>query len=654
MTSSQLGNDPLDTHDMKTTRLKTTAPMLAAMLIGSGCINDLNPYRSDLCSSHDDCPEGLLCTDGQCKFPDAHRAPPASCSGEPADAGIELYAAQSMSHLLDPHASPADLIEAVLVQRNVGLRQERDFDLEPKIEPLTGAIEGPGYRVFVRGYATARDDYLTTGPRFFGGTRAFDIVSGTATSLSIQVGEPNCVALNNVAPSASHENHNADMIHPRVGHTLTGLTDGRVLVIGGASPNPDGTLGDFPTDIEIYDPNCGAFVTLPFQLTVGRAYHTATLLTDGTVLIYGGVTAANSWETPSEILFSLLLDVNDPSRPMTRIEAKRDERGRFKHQATRLQDGSVLMTGGQQIDGTPIVTTYRYTPNITGQPSLATVTEQGPLCVARSEHTASHMPGGPGRLIIAGGLGLLETGERAPLSSVEEFVTDGAWDCCGGGQPTADWGCFRRVDTATLREPRYAHQAVVVDLGRQVLFVGGYKTADRSEIAHSLELLAGDLTMRDRHASGDIPVVGGDLSATLLPTEEIVVLGGRQGDRTLLNVSYRLAPSLFVSQRPYNSRQHDEDSSIEGYSIESTDRGLRGACTMSEHRYGHQAVAMQSGTILVTGGGILVQTQTGQTEFRASRRADIYFPPAADLYPYYAPSGASAQRAERIQAWPDP
>src|SRR6267142_1053489 len=69
----------------------------------------------------------------------------------------------------------------------------------------------------------------------------------------------------------------------RVGPTATLLTDGRVLVAGGSTPE-----GLTPT-AELYDPATGAW-TLTGSMSVGRAYHNATLLTDGRVLVAGGST----------------------------------------------------------------------------------------------------------------------------------------------------------------------------------------------------------------------------------------------------------------------------------------------------------------------------------------------------------------------------
>ena len=74
------------------------------------------------------------------------------------------------------------------------------------------------------------------------------------------------------------------MADARYGHTATLLTDGRVLVVGGADLM-DGI--DNLATAEIYDPYTGVW-TRTGSMAQGRASHTATLLLDGRVLITGG------------------------------------------------------------------------------------------------------------------------------------------------------------------------------------------------------------------------------------------------------------------------------------------------------------------------------------------------------------------------------
>ena len=72
----------------------------------------------------------------------------------------------------------------------------------------------------------------------------------------------------------------------RMHHTATLLRDGTVLIVGG---NEDNANISALNSAEIYDPVTGNFTLLNASLQYARAYHTATLLPNGDVLIAGGI-----------------------------------------------------------------------------------------------------------------------------------------------------------------------------------------------------------------------------------------------------------------------------------------------------------------------------------------------------------------------------
>ncbi|MDD4004726.1 MAG: kelch repeat-containing protein [Elusimicrobiaceae bacterium] len=80
--------------------------------------------------------------------------------------------------------------------------------------------------------------------------------------------------------------HTGQMITPRYGHTATLLKNGHVFVAGGRAVNVDGSSRYIETT-ELYDPDTNVWSPGP-ALIRHRAFHTATSLNDGYVLVAGG------------------------------------------------------------------------------------------------------------------------------------------------------------------------------------------------------------------------------------------------------------------------------------------------------------------------------------------------------------------------------
>ena len=117
------------------------------------------------------------------------------------------------------------------------------------------------------------------------------------------------------------------MSTPRAATTATVLSDGRVLVTGGYGIDPVGTAAS----AEIYDPSSGTWSGAG-EMSTKRKGHTMTVLPDGRVLVVGGAVRQAT-------------EIYDPSTGSW-SKAARTIEDRRTHTATLLKDGRVLVAGG--------------------------------------------------------------------------------------------------------------------------------------------------------------------------------------------------------------------------------------------------------------------------------------------------------------------
>jgi hypothetical protein len=76
------------------------------------------------------------------------------------------------------------------------------------------------------------------------------------------------------------------MNYARYQHTASILTNGQVLVTGGY------INGSYLNSAELYDPSTG-YWTITGHMNTARYQHTASVLTNGKVLVAGGIDNAN-------------------------------------------------------------------------------------------------------------------------------------------------------------------------------------------------------------------------------------------------------------------------------------------------------------------------------------------------------------------------
>jgi N-acetylneuraminic acid mutarotase len=143
-------------------------------------------------------------------------------------------------------------------------------------------------------------------------------------------------------PSTEKWENVSSMNYARFGHTATLLTNGKVLVVGGLD-----RTGNVLNSTELFDPSTGTW-TVTGSMINERSKHTASLLTNGKVLVVGGGTSNAMFPGGNPINTA---EIYDPSTgTWTNTSSMHYERA--WHTASVLENGNVLVVGGNQIDNT--------------------------------------------------------------------------------------------------------------------------------------------------------------------------------------------------------------------------------------------------------------------------------------------------------------
>ena len=302
------------------------------------------------------------------------------------------------------------------------------------------------------------------------------------------------------------------LVKPRVMHTATLLPNGKVLVVGGdTSPlSPDFGRGN---TAELYDPATQTW-TLTGSMGTTRAWHTATLLQDGRVLVAGGF---NNDNVKTAELYDPATETWTPTGDLNMA--------RYGHTATLLPDGSVLIAKGSDDGdlGSALWNAERYDPT-SGTWSLI----DDPTHYASVLHTATILS--DGKVLFTGGYpGNGGDGDPTTLASSELFdPVTGTWQIAGN-----------------LNEARDGHTATLLPDGH-LLVAGGFDWNIRL-YDYNLSLYVGSAELYDPATSAWMAVASlgfarSGHTATLLPDGSVLVVGGEGPAGTLASAELYAAP----------------------------------------------------------------------------------------------------------------
>lgn len=214
----------------------------------------------------------------------------------------------------------------------VGLAGNRSFPLysgSAKLTVLPGFTPAPGTFTVTGALTTARYRHTAT---LLQDGRVL-IAGGRDSGGELQSAELYSSTSGSFSPTGSLKS-------PRWGHTATLLANGKVLVAGGW--RGDDVSATAMADAELYDPATGRFTSIA-PLMTARAYHTATLLMDGRVLIAGGTDRSGS------LISVLFAELFDPSTATFTATGALPGPSGYYEVVLRLPNGNVLFIGSQEM-----------------------------------------------------------------------------------------------------------------------------------------------------------------------------------------------------------------------------------------------------------------------------------------------------------------
>lgn len=287
-------------------------------------------------------------------------------------------------------------------------------------------------------------------------------------------------------------------------HTATLLPNGKVLVAGGNEFSGYPTFLAATPTAELYDSAAGTF-SATGSMSVARSLHTATLLTDGRVLIVGGSpSGAPAAEVYDPVAGAFSATANMPAT-------------RLGHTATLLRSGEVLIVGGQNEDAA-LATAELY------DPKTNSFTATGSMSIPRTGHAATLL--NSGNVLVTGGASSKALTVGSLVNVIPQMTAELFDPLSGTFAPTASMNTGRIGHTATL----LANGSVLIaggfiDYARGGPASFGYQSTGNAEIydpvTSSFTLTGPMNTARFWH------------TATVLPDGTTLITGGIGSDLAL-------------------------------------------------------------------------------------------------------------------------
>ncbi|MCA8942014.1 MAG: hypothetical protein KDB80_05580 [Planctomycetes bacterium] len=321
-------------------------------------------------------------------------------------------------------------------------------------------------------YVTNLEEWSTAGASFGVGllSQTIGLNDGRVLftgGIDVTTGQPTSAAA--VYDPATQQTTTLAMGIARAGHGAALLGDGRVLITGGFETL---TLTDLTTafaglraSTEIFDPATDTFASGPAMLEP-RALHTSSSLANGDVLVAGGLSLLPIVNVPTVSATAYRFSPGSGSFGLPALMSA----GRLMHSAIGLSDGRVLLAGGLSLDFTTFLTSGNLADIVvgtrddcevfgTGAFGLGGFTQVPGLQQGRAGAALATLPGGGA--LIAGGF---ELGIDLTTGTLQFAATESA-DIFHSSNDTLS-------PTGSMANPRMLATAVNLP-DETVLVVGG-------------------------------------------------------------------------------------------------------------------------------------------------------------------------------------
>lgn len=281
-----------------------------------------------------------------------------------------------------------------------------------------------------------------------------------------------------------------DLVNTRTEISSASLKNGQVLIAGGR--RFENGRSSTVADVEIFTPSRGTSRAAENGMTTARTRHTMTTLSDGKVLVTGGWSVYTGGPKPAQPVLHNSAELFDPNTESWETVGSLNKLGGTNNAAVLLQDGKVLVVGETDAEiYDPTTKEFSYvghtqTPRIN---THLTLLQDGEVLVTGTSRVDDIEQNQPAELFVPSKNRFVQAAVPVVLRTARYTTTvleDGRVLLVGGDAETSKGGTAEIYDPARdqftfvgfMHTDREGHTATLLADGR-VAIAGGYGIINR-------------------------------------------------------------------------------------------------------------------------------------------------------------------------------